>query len=66
MKYSVIALTQLDSDQIKKLGFLHQRVLHSLLTDLGAPFLERYYQIARADSSVIGMCALGAEGNLLG
>lgn len=66
MKYNVIALTQLNSDQIKKLGFLHQRVLHSLLTDLGAPFLEHYYQIARADSSVIGMCALGAEGNLLG
>lgn len=66
MKYNVIALTQLNSDQIKKLGFLHQRVLHSLLTDLGAPFLERYYQLARADSSVIGVCALGADGNPLG
>jgi|CXWJ01.1.fsa_nt_gi ribosomal protein S18 acetylase RimI-like enzyme len=66
MKYSMIALTQLNADQTKKLAFLHHRALHSLLTDLGAPFLERYYQLARADSSVIGVCALDAQGNPLG
>ena len=66
MNYSMIALTQLNADQTEKLAFLHHRALHSLLADLGAPFLERYYQLARADSSVIGMCALGAEGNPLG
>ncbi len=66
MNYSMIALAQLNADQTEKLAFLHHRALHSLLADLGAPFLERYYQLARADSSVIGMCALGAEGNPLG
>lgn len=66
MTYNVIALAQMSSDQIRNLARLHRRVLHSLLSDLGAPFLERYYRLARADSSVIGMCALSAEGNPLG
>ena len=45
---------------------LHHAVLHSLLSELGLPFVERYYQIAREDDSVIGLCALSEEEKPLG
>lgn len=66
MKYKTIPVAELNDVQLKDLAFLHHRAMHSLLTDLGLPFLERYYQLARADSSVIGLCALDAEGRPLG
>jgi ribosomal protein S18 acetylase RimI-like enzyme len=37
-----------------------------LLTALGLPFLERYYQAAQDDGNVIGFCALSEEGTPLG
>ena len=64
--HRIVPLAQLNKEQIKDLADLHLRVMHSLLTDLGLPFLERYYQIASGDSSVIGACALDADENLLG
>ena len=66
MNYKIVPLSHLNNDHIKELARLHRRVMHSLLTDLGLPFVERYYQIARADSSVIGVCVLNADGNPLG
>lgn len=66
MNFKITPLSHLNDDQIKGLARLHHRVMHSLLTDLGLPFVERYYRIASRDSSVIGMCAVNDEGNLLG
>lgn len=66
MKYKIIPISQLDDEQIKRLARLHHNVMHSLLTDLGLPFVERYYQIACADSSVIGVCAVDEDVNPLG
>lgn len=66
MDHNLILLSRLNDDQIEQLARLHHRVMHSLLTDLGLPFVERYYQIARADSSVIGVCAVEDGGNPLG
>ena len=66
MNYKIVPLSHLNNDHIKELARLHRRLIHSLLTDLGLPFVERYYQIARADSSVIGVCVLSADGNPLG
>ncbi len=59
-------ISRLSDDQINQLARLHHRILPSLLTDLGLPIVERYYQFARADSSVISACALDANGSLLG
>lgn len=58
MNYKLIPLSHLNDNQIKGLARLHHRVMHSLLTDLGLPFVERYYRVASRDSSVTGMCAV--------
>lgn len=66
MNYKIIHLSLLNASQINQLARLHHRVLPSLLTDLGLPFVERYYQIACSDSSVIGVCAVDDGTNPLG
>ena len=68
MDYELVALSQLEDDQLKQLAELHHSVMHTLLADLGLPMVLRYYQIARSDNSVIGICALdpSRENNWLG
>ena len=66
MNFRIIPITQLSEKQIAALASLHQRVMHSLLSDLGLPVIERYYQLASKDSTVIGGCALSESGSLLG
>jgi ribosomal protein S18 acetylase RimI-like enzyme len=66
MNHKIISIAQLNMQQIMELANLHHNVMHSLLTDLGLPIVEKYYQIARADSSVIGLCALSEMGSPLG
>ncbi len=66
MNFKIISLSYLNDNRINQLARLHHKEMESLLSDLGLPFVERYYQTARADSSVIGACALGVAGNPLG
>lgn len=66
MEYRIVPFQQLNDEQTAEIAKLHRAVLHSLLAELGLPFLERYYQIARNDVEVIGFCALSDAGNPLG
>jgi ribosomal protein S18 acetylase RimI-like enzyme len=66
MNYRIIPVAELNEPQITELGRLHHRVMHSLLTDLGLPVVERYYQIACRDAGVIGVAALTEKGEVLG
>ena len=66
MDYELVALSQLEDDQLKQLGKLHHSVMHTLLTDLGLPMVLRYYQTARSNNSVIGICALNSSNKILG
>ena len=66
MNFRIIPITQLSEKQIAELANLHQRVMHSLLSDLGLPVIERYYRLASKDSTVIGFCALSEADNPLG
>jgi ribosomal protein S18 acetylase RimI-like enzyme len=66
MDFRLIALLQLSDDEIKRLAVLHHSVMHTLLSDLGLPIVLRYYQIARADTQVIGLCAVSSTGDMLG
>jgi ribosomal protein S18 acetylase RimI-like enzyme len=66
MKYIIVPVAQLNGLQILELARLHQAVMHSLLSELGLPVVERYYQIAAKDSTVIGLCALSETGQLPG
>ncbi len=63
MDFRVVPIRQLNDEQIVELAELHKDVIHSLLTDLGLPFLEKYYRIACADENAIGFCAL-SENNM--
>lgn len=65
MNYILIPVHQLDSQQLKLLASLHQAVMETLLSDLGFPIVERYYQAAAEDEKVIGFCAV-REGAALG
>ena len=66
MDYELIALSQLKDDHLKQLAELHHSVMHTLLADLGLPTVLRYYQIARSDNSVVGVCALDPSKKLIG
>jgi len=58
MEYRLLPIRQLDTGQRKTLAVLHQSVMETLLSDLGFPIVERYYQVAVEDEQVIGFCAM--------
>ena len=58
MDVELIPISQLDDSDIKRMAALHHSVMHTLLSDLGLQMVLRYYQIARSDLSVIGICAM--------
>jgi ribosomal protein S18 acetylase RimI-like enzyme len=66
MNCRIVPVTQLTEHQILELALLHQAIMHSLLSELGLPVVERYYQFAAKDSTVLGFCALSESGQLLG
>lgn len=66
MEYSLVEFSQLGDDQIKCLAVLHDSVMHTLLSDLGLPFIWRYYQIAQMDPQVIGLCAVSDASEIFG
>ncbi len=66
MDVEVVPLYQVKEVDIKQLASLHYKVMHTLLSDLGLPFVLRYYQIARSDTSVIGVCGINSSGEIIG
>lgn len=62
----IARISELDDEGLKQLADLHYAVMHTLLSDLGLPIVLKYYQVARSDSSVVGMCALDASGKVVG
>jgi ribosomal protein S18 acetylase RimI-like enzyme len=66
MDYSLIELSQLTDMELQQLAVLHRSVMRSLLSDLGLPFILRYYRIARGDGDALGFCARSASGDVLG
>lgn len=66
MEYRLVEFSRLQENQIQKLAILHVSVMHTLLSDLGLPFVWRYYQIAQKDPKTIGCCAIAASGEIFG
>lgn len=62
----IIELSRLTDDELTHLAMLHHTVMHTLLSDLGLPMVVRYYQIARAEPGVLGLCMRAASGEILG
>ena len=66
MTYKIIPFAELNAEQVRSVARLHEQSLHSLLADLGLPFVERYYQIVQTEPGVIGYCAESESGAPLG
>ena len=55
METFFVPLSKLDAPALDRLTALHISVMHTLLSDLGAPMVRRYYEIAQADPTVLGL-----------
>ncbi len=62
----MVPIRNLSDKQADELAKLHQSVIRSLLSDLGFPFLQRYYRVVREEKSVIGLYALSPKGDIVG
>jgi GNAT superfamily N-acetyltransferase len=66
MEYTLVPLSALNNTQLTQLTALHQRVMHTLLAELGAAVVERYYREAAADPLCLGCFALSSSGEIHG
>jgi len=66
MDVSLVDFAQLSDDDIKRLAVLHHSAMHTLLSELGLPVVLRYYQLAKVEPEVLGMCAVSTSGEILG
>lgn len=62
MEITIQPLRQSNPEQLALVARLHHAAMPTLLSDLGIPFVERYFQAAAADPTVIGMVALLPDG----
>lgn len=56
MSYTIYPLKELKSEQLPEIARLHLDD-HGLLTQLGYPFVLRYFEIIRSDKNVVGVIA---------
>jgi GNAT superfamily N-acetyltransferase len=56
----------MDPVLIAPMAKLHEKALHGLLSEMGYPFVFRYFQLCVEDPSVIGFYALSETGGLIG
>jgi ribosomal protein S18 acetylase RimI-like enzyme len=54
----ITPLFHLPASLLPALADLHLATMPTLLTDLGKPFVLRYYQLAQTDPSILAFCAL--------
>ncbi len=66
MKYTLYPIHQIDPALIVPMAKLHESALKILLSDMGFPFVLRYFQLAVEDPSVIGFYAMSEENTLIG
>ena len=66
MDLKLIPLADLKENELQQLAVAHRANMHTLLSDLGIPIIQKYYQVARSDPRVIGVCIFSQSGELLG
>lgn len=66
MEQTLIPFNQMDAAGLAQLAGLHVQVMHTLLSELGEPLVLRYYQAAQKQPGIIGLCALGKNGEVEG
>ncbi len=66
MDRSIIPLSELSPRGLQGVAALHCVAMPTLLTDLGLPLTQRYYENAARDPNVIGFASLEADDSPLG
>lgn len=66
MDFKIISVQRLSDSQVGELAKLHESVIHSLLSELGSAFLQKYYRIVREDGTAIGFCAVSENDRVIG
>jgi ribosomal protein S18 acetylase RimI-like enzyme len=66
MKYSLHPIHQIDPALIVPLARLHEASMRILLSDMGFPFILRYFQMAVQEPQVIGFYGLSDANSLIG
>jgi GNAT superfamily N-acetyltransferase len=66
MKYTIYPIQQIDPLLLPKVARLHEASLRILLSDMGYPFVLRYFEIASKHPSVIGFYAMSDSNELIG
>jgi len=60
---NLIPLSELPASDLQRIAELHCEVMPTLLTDLGYPVVQRYYEAAGRDAQAIGFAALAPVTN---
>ena len=66
MTYTLHPFRQIDPALLPAVARLHESALRILLSDMGYPFVLRYFQAAARDPEVIGFYALSESDELIG
>lgn len=66
LKYRIHSIHGADQSLVLRIARLHQAAQPILLSDLGRPFVVRYFECAAKHPEVIGFYALSDAGDLLG
>ncbi len=66
MKYTLYPIQKIDPLLLIPMAKLHESALRILLSELGFPFVLRYFQIAANDPNVIGFYAMSDSEQLIG
>ena len=66
MDWQLVPLADWDNRTTQKVARLHAEVMHTLLSELGLPIVQRYYQLAQQDSTAVGYVARTSDGQTVG
>lgn len=66
MKYTLHRFRQIDPALLPAVARLHQSALRILLSEMGYPFVLRYFQAAFQDPAVVGFYALSESDEVIG
>lgn len=58
---SILPIATLSAAGRAELAALHVRTMHTLLSDMGLPFVLKYYELAARDPAAIGLCAVEGD-----
>jgi len=66
MDLKFVPLADLKENEVQQLAVAHRANMHTLLSELGVPIIQKYYQVAQSDPRVIGVCTFSQSGEILG